>query len=239
MSINFKFTFAILENHFRKILGNDYRVITCEEYLAYKANGDKYNILVNRVDIDVSLKKAKRIAAIFNKLDIRGTFFVRLHASEYNPFSFEEYITLKYIRDCGHEIGYHSEIIDQASIWNEQADECLIRDISVLNEMLGIKIKGVASHRGMTGLNNLDFWRNKKPVDFGILYEAYDQCPEFNLFNESFYISDSNWTSWKCYDRGIFVPDDTRDLGEHSYDMHQIIYSLIHPETYYDTHFYE
>lgn len=239
MPTDFKFTFAKLENHFRKILDNGYSVLTCEDYLAYKASEGKNNILVNRVDIDVSLKKARRIAAIFNKLDIRGTFFVRLHAPEYNPFAFDEYISLKYIKDCGHEIGYHSEIVDQAAIWNEKADECLVRDISVLSTMLGITIKGVASHRGMTGLNNLDFWKNKKPADFGLLYEAYDRCPEFNLFNESFYISDANWTSWKCYDRGVLVPRDARDLGEHSYDMHQIIYSLIHPETYYDSHFYE
>jgi len=239
MSTDFKFTFAELENHFRKVLDNGYSVITCEDYLAYKASGGKNNILVNRVDIDFSLKKAKRIAAIFNKLDIRGTFFLLLHAHEYNPFAFEEYLSLKYIRDSGHEIGYHSEIEDQAAIWNEKADECLVRDISMLSTMLGVTIKGIASHRGMTGLNNLDFWKNRKPVDFGLLYEAYDQCPEFNLFNESFYISDSNWTSWKCYDRGILVTGDSRNLGEHSFDMHQIIYSLIHPETYYDIHFYE
>ena len=105
--------------------------------------------------------------------------------------------------------------------------------------MLCINIEGVASHGGMTGLNNLDFWREKKPTDFGLLYEAYDKQPEFNLFQESFYVSDSNWTSWKCYQNGILRPDDKRTLGEHSFDGHKIIYSLIHPETYYDNHCYE
>ena len=31
------------------------------------------------------------------------------------------------------------------------------RDVDVLNRILDISIRGVASHGGMTGLNNLDF----------------------------------------------------------------------------------
>ena len=239
MLADFKFTFTMLESYFRDVLVNGYTVITCEDYLAYKASARTDKILVNRVDIDISPKKAKRIAAIFNELNIKGTFFVRLHAHEYNLFAFEEYKCLKFIKDSGHEIGYHSEVVDQAAIWDESAEECLVRDITVLSTILNVKIKGVASHGGMTGLNNLDFWKDKTPADFGLMYEAYDRRPEFNLFHESFYISDSNWTSWKCFNRGNLVPGDTRDLGEHSRDQHPVIYSLIHPETYYDVHFYE
>ena len=63
------------------------------------------------------------------------------------------------------EIGYHSEIIDQSKIWNESAEECLKRDIEVFNKMFDYKIKGVCSHGGLTGYNNLDFW-NKKNYQF-------------------------------------------------------------------------
>jgi hypothetical protein len=162
MAANFQFTFAKLESHFQEVLDNGYNIITCEDYLAYKACQKTDKILINRVDIDVACKKAKRLAALFNKFNVRGTFFVRLHALEYNPFAFEEYKCLNYIKDSGHEIGYHSEVVDQAAIWNEPPEECLVRDISILSTMLGIKVKGVASHGGMTGLNNLDFW--KKPT---------------------------------------------------------------------------
>ena len=55
--------------------------------------------LVNRVDIDCSMVKAEIICNIFNELKITGTFFVRLHANEYNPFSFENYRILKYIKN--------------------------------------------------------------------------------------------------------------------------------------------
>ena len=239
MKNNFQFTFAKLEEHFGEILKNGYKVITCRDYIDYKKNKQDYKIFVNRVDVDKSIRKAKRVAEIFNKLDIKGSFFIRLHADEYNPFSFENYKILKYIIESGHEIGYHSEVIDESVIWGEDAVECLKRDIEFINSLLGIKIKGISSHHGFTGLNNLDFWKERKAADFGLLYETYDTQPDFDLFNNSFYVSDSNWFYWKCYNKGILVENDRRNPGEHARDNHKVIYSLIHPETYYDSHFYE
>ena len=196
--------------------------------------------IVNRVDIDLSIKKADRLRDIFDRLGIKATFFVRLHAPEYNPYSFENYRILKSIRDAGHEIGYHSEIIDQSAIWSEDATDCLRRDIEVINKMLNIEIKGALQVTGgMTGLNNLDFWKNKKPSDFGLKYEAYDKEESFNLFNESFYISDSEWIRWKCYNRGVLQKDDDRSFAQHIENKHPLIYLLIHPDTYFDTHIYE
>ncbi|RMG40023.1 MAG: hypothetical protein D6732_03505, partial [Methanobacteriota archaeon] len=227
-----------LEDQYRSALDAGYQIITCAEYFELKNNLPPLTI-VNRVDIDLSVKKAERLRDIFDRLGIRGTFFVRLHAPEYNPFSFENYRILKSIRDSGHEIGYHSEILDQAAIWEEDAADCLRRDLEILNLMLDIRVKGIASHGGMTGLNNLDFWKVRSPAEFGLLYEAYEESDRFNLFRNAFYISDSEWTQWKCYDKGRLCPDDRRSFGEHIADRHELIYLLIHPDTYYDKHFYE
>lgn len=239
MENKFTFTFDYIEKQFEEVLKSGYSIITCEQYIDYKKKNSSHKIVVNRVDIDLSVKKTLRLVNIFNKLKIKATFFVRLHAPEYNPFSFESYRILKHIKDTGHEIGYHSEIIDQSAIWNEDAKECLLRDVEILNRMLGIEISGVASHGGMTGLNNLDFWKDRKPAEFGLLYEAYDKEPEFNLFQESFYVSDSEWLRWKCYDKGKLVEGNRNSLAEHTKDGHQVIHSLIHPDTYFDNHFYD
>ena len=112
-------------------------------------------------------------------------------------------------------------------------------DIETIEQVFDIKVKGVASHGGMTGLNNLDFWKDKKAVDYGLLYEAYDKEPGFNLFQEAFYISDSEWTRWKCYDKGKLVAGDHRTPAEHLADNHELIHLLIHPDTYYFRHIYE
>ncbi len=240
MKKKFHFTFNNLSNQFQEAISKGYSIVSCEEfYNLKKQNLIPEKTIVNRIDIDISLKKTEKLVAIFNQLSIKGTFFLRLHAPEYNPFSFENYRIVRKIIDSGHELGYHSEIIDQSFIWDESAKDCLIRDVDIINRMFNTKIYGVASHGGMTGLNNLDFWKKNKPKDFNLLYEAYDEEPGFNLFNESFYISDSEWTKWKCYDKGILRKNDIRTFKEHLADEHSLIYLLIHPDTYFNEHIYE
>ena len=238
MKYKFHFTFDNIKAQYIKVIDSGYKIITCKEYLEYKHSSFS-KLLVNRVDIDCSVKKAEKLGLIYNELGIKASFFVRLHAPEYNPFSFENYRIIKFLIDSGHEIGYHSEVIDQSVIWHEDAEECLIRDIYILNKMFNINVCGVASHGGMTGLNNLDFWKDKKASDDGLLYEAYEESENFNLFQESFYISDSEWTQWKCYNKGKLVNGDNRSLSEHVMDHHNLIYFLIHSDTYFDRHFYE
>lgn len=236
----YNFTYSNILHEFESCLNQGYTVITCRDYVGLKKSGSiKNKTLVNRVDVDFSIKKVKPLSEIFSKLNIKGTFFIRLHAPEYNPFSFEGYRIIKQLIDDGHEIGYHSEVIDEAIIWNEDAVACLKRDIDVMNRMFNTKISGIASHGGMTGNNNLDFWKERKASDFGLLYEAYDKQPEFNLFQECRYVSDSEWTQWKSYNNGQLMKDDRRAPSLHAQDGPQVLHILIHPDTYFENHFYE
>jgi hypothetical protein len=240
MDNQFHFTFANLKRQYEAAITAGYKFFTCEAFCNLKKRKmtiDK--VIVNRIDVDFNIKKAEHLTDIFNELGIKGTFFIRLHAPEYNPFSFESYRIIKKMINSGHEIGYHSEIVDQSIIWSEDVVECLKRDIDVINRMFNIKIVGVASHGGMTGLNNLDFWKDKKPLMYDLLYEGYDKESGFNLFQEAFYISDSEWTRWKCYDKGKLIENDRRSFAEHLENKHPLIYLLIHPDTYFNRHFYE
>jgi hypothetical protein len=234
-----RWTFDYIESEYLKVQTLGYEFLTCHEYISWKKNERKNKIVVNRVDIDFSVKKTKTLVDIFNKLGIKATFFLRLHAPEYNPFSFENYKIIKHLLESGHELGYHSEVVDQSAIWNEDPSACLVKDIQIINTIFNTRVKGVASHGGSTGLNNLDFWREKRASDFGLAYEVYDKEPEFNLFHESIYVSDSEWTRWKCYDKGKLVEGDKRSISEHAIDNHKILHFLIHPDTYYFEHFYE
>ncbi len=93
---------------------------------------------------------------------------------------------------------------------------------------------GIASHgSGLTGVNNLDFWQGRKPIDYGVLYEAYDP-----LFFNHFYCS-IGLAGWKCYKGGALVTGDNRCLCEHLEDEHRIIYFTLHPIKFYRWHCYE
>lgn len=228
------FTLKHYKEIFQSAIDHDYQIITCNDFFTNNYSKDR-KILVNRVDIDVDCKKAKKISDILNELNIKATFFVRLHAKEYNPYDFENYLCLKSIKNSGHEIGLHSEIVDCNRIWNESTTACLLTDIKILSLMFDIKINGVASHGGITIFNNLDFWTYNDATKYKLIYEAYD----FNLFNYSFYVSDGQIKSWKCYKNGILQPGDDRCICEHIKNDHKIIYLLTHPMSYYERHIYE
>ena len=231
------FTFTYLENQLAHAKGLGYEFIRCIDYVDSR-DFLPSNCVVLRVDVDENIWKVNRFLDIFGSLGIKATFFIRLHGN-YNPFEFSNFLTIKRIVREGHELGYHSEIIDQADIWIEDAESCLARDLNVMTLMFGVGIRGLASHGGRTGLNNLDFWQGKRPQDYGVSYEAYDDQPEFGLFRNSLYLSDSEWTQWKSYLRGDLLIGDRRSLSEHLGDGHSLIYLLIHPETYFDRHPYD
>jgi hypothetical protein len=235
-----RFTFDYIRDQYRAMLDAGYRVVNCAEYVALRDEGEPpQKLIVNRVDVDFSLVKADRLRALFDALGIKGSFFIRLHAKEYNPFDFENYQVVRRLIASGHELGYHSEVVDQSVIWSEDALDNLRRDIAVMNAMYGVSVQGVASHGGMTGHNNLDFWQGKAAEDLGLLYEAYEPNGRFGLFNNSLYVTDSEWTRWKAYRNGELLAGDRRSPVEHVQDSPSILYLLIHSDTYYDRHPYE
>ena len=239
MSTSFNdFTFKAIKEQFYLAKSLGYNILTCHDYFLKKNNLPNF-ALVNRVDVDFSIKKAKFLAEIFDELNIKATFFIRLHAPEYNVFSFENYRIIQKIISSGHEIGLHTEVLDQSAIWDEEPSECLTKDIRVLEHIFDIKIFGCACHGGLTGINNLDFFESNKASQFGLKYEAYQNDGEFNLFYNSLYVSDSEWYQWKSYVNGNLQLGDKRSLGEHLKSKPKLIYSLIHPDSYFENHIYE
>jgi hypothetical protein len=234
------FTYATLKAELAAVKDAGYEALRCIDYLERRASGSlPERTLVLRVDIDLSLAKTAKILDTLLELGLLGTFFVRLHAPEYNPFSFEGFRILKRILAEGHELGYHSEVLDEAAIWGEDPGECLRRDLSVLSAMIGAPILGAASHGGLTGNNNLDFFKANDPRAYGLRYEGYEKSETFALFHESRYVSDSDWTRWKAFENGVRIPDDHRPPSAHAADGPKVLHLLIHPDTYYTHHFYE
>jgi len=221
-----EFTFKHLKEIYKKALDLDYKICTLREYFTSNSTSEK--ILINRVDIDMNIIKAKKTAEIFNELGIHGTFFVRLHAQEYNPFSFESKRIFKYIRSVGNEVGLHHECVDVEKYWKQNSDMLMKFDLDLLEKILGTDVYGVAAHNGNTGYNNLDIWKNTNTNNFGLVYEAYNE----QLWNKCVYVSDSMWTYWKIYKKGGLINNDHRCLCEHLEDKHKLLYVLIHPEAY-------
>jgi len=232
------FSFSSLEQQLSKALSFGYKFLTCHDYFLDQVSKIDLTI-VNRVDVDFSLRRAEILAEIFKKIGIRGTFFIRMHAPEYNPFSFDGFRIIKKIIENGNEIGLHTEVIDQSRIWNIPASEALRKDIDIFQKMFDVKLQGCACHGGITGNNNLDFFGENEVESFGLKYEAYGKIGRQNLFENSLYVSDSEWHKWKCFLNGDLLQGNQKSLGEHIENYPKLIYLLTHPDCHYVNNIYE
>ncbi|OUU19462.1 MAG: hypothetical protein CBB97_19295 [Candidatus Endolissoclinum sp. TMED37] len=195
--------------------------------------------VINKVYRNFKPCKNWLVGEIFKSLRINGTFFLRLHAPEYNSFSLENNLILNQLLIDVHEIGYNSKNIDPINIWDENATKCLSRAINILNFKLDAKIGAVARHNRHTRLNSLDFWGNKKAYDFGCLYKAYEVGEYFKLWNEAIYISESEITRWKFYNKGFSMKGDKESFEANLEMRLKLIYHLIYSNAYYTNHFYK
>jgi len=209
-------------DHYKEILElakRQYGIMTMLQYSSSRPD----KALVLRHDIDTNPRRALRMAQIEKKLDVRSTYFVRVHAEMYNPFGFKTYRQLREISRMGHEIGLHLENLDFSNITEEDPSSVLKREIQVLQTVLGTKVRGVAAHRGFSGIDNSDFVRDIDLSEFDLEYEAQE------LTRDCLFVSDSlrRWT----HTNGRCV---CRTLQED----HPRICLLVHPQFWYRTAYY-
>jgi peptidoglycan/xylan/chitin deacetylase (PgdA/CDA1 family) len=228
------FTFTKYASIFRALRRAGYRAITMREFFE-GAYGVEEHLLVSRVDVDVKIERLPRLREIYAALDLRATFFLRLHAPAYNLMSFGNIAIMRDLVAAGHEIGLHTELVDAAGFCSVEGAALLRQEIDLLETLIGAKIYGTASHGDMTGFNNLDFWASHRPAEFGLLYEGYDEP----LWKNCRYVSDSEWTRWKAYENGRLLDEDRRSPVEHAEERPRVLHVLTHPESWYDRYLYE
>lgn len=87
----------------------NYEVISFQEYISDSEKYDAGKFMILRHDIDLNMHSAFRMAQADHEVGVHSTFFIRIHADRYNPFSYENISYLNQIQDMGHEIGLHFE----------------------------------------------------------------------------------------------------------------------------------
>lgn len=178
------FTFEHYEHILRTAKDGGYEFIGMEDFAIGK-RADKF--LIIRHDIEFSPSSALEFAKIENKVGAKATYFVRVHADNYNPFGFKTYNAIKKIIELGHSIGLHYEHLDFADITKQEPNVVLLKAKKLLELLFDAEIKGIAPHRDFTPIVNRNFWNDKDFKDFGFTFESY--MDEF--FNDILYLSDS------------------------------------------------
>ncbi len=209
------FTFEHYSYLIKTAKDKGYEFITMEDFADGK-RADRF--LLIRHDVDFEPAAALNFAKIEHEYGARATYFIRVHANNYNPFGFKTYYTIKKILELGHNIGLHYEHLDLSSITGDDPVEIIKREKKLLELIFGKEIKGLSPHRDFTPIMNRDFWKEHDIKDFGFTYEAYMEM----FFDGILYLSDSlgKWGgNGKCL---------CNYLGEE-----ERIYILVHPSQWY------
>ncbi len=136
---------SFLLSHYERTIASygeaGYAITSFEGFIA-----DPRNLhLVLRHDCDHSLTLAVRMAALESKLGCTSTYFVRLHATGYNPFTLEGLHQLDAIQSFGHEVGLHLET-GLGTALGRTEHEMTTRQLKAFRALIGTDQFGVSNH---------------------------------------------------------------------------------------------
>lgn len=165
MSCSFKF------NHYHvfltKAIAKKYGFRTFTNY-----TGIEKRTIILRHDIDFRPDKALEIAQIEAELDIIATYFVRVHAKEYNPFEYKTYNILMQLLEWGHEIGLHTEALDMVQTFGGTIHDRFMAEMIALETILDRDIEVAVPHGDFGGtiaeqrLNFFKDYRKQVPINY-------------------------------------------------------------------------
>jgi len=121
--------------------------------------------IIFRHDVDREPEKALKMAELEYKYEISSTYYFRLVSNVFIPKIMAE------VKDMGHEIGYHYEVLDKAKGDFESAIRLFSEEIKDFEKY---DVKTICMHGNpLSKWTNKDLWDEYSFEDFGIIGEPY------------------------------------------------------------------
>lgn len=179
MNCNFSY------KHYREMLKKALNAgfVICN-FRDYEKNKKEEKLIILRHDVDYSPKRALNIAKIEKSLNVKSTFFIRVHGEHYHPIERKSLDIFKEILKMGHEIGLHYEARTYAKKLGMSPKEIFLWEKAILEKIFNTKILSASEHRDLEGGKQpYHFFINKHAVE--IEQETYEK--QF----QTFYLADS------------------------------------------------
>ena len=143
-SLKEKYNFSdFTERHYRKLL----KIAKKKYDFEFFHTNNKSHHVLWRHDVDFSAHRALRLAEIEHELDVKSTFFFRIHGEFYNIFEQPTYKKIQKIISLGHEIGIHFEYFFYDNIKSKSVlDQKLKFEKNILEKTFNVKIKAFSFH---------------------------------------------------------------------------------------------
>ena len=194
------FTYNEFQILLKELINSGYLFQTFQNYVGVLEK----KVIFLRHDVDLKPQNSLATAIIENKLGIKGSYYFRMVPESFNVD------IIKQIADLGHEVGYHYETMDTASVklkvksekLKEEEIEKLI-DVAYedfcenLEEFRKIyPVKTICMHGSpKSAFDNRDIWKKYDYRQLGIIGEPY-----FDIdFDKFFYVTDTGrcWNGYK------------------------------------------
>lgn len=122
-------------------------------------------VVILRHDVDLRTGNAVRMAEREADLGIKSTYYFRY------PMTFDP-IAIGHIRDLGHEVGYHYEVLSKTRGNYEQALSLFVKELAAFRSIC--EINTICMHGSpLSDYDNRDLWLRYNFKDFGLMGEAY------------------------------------------------------------------
>jgi peptidoglycan/xylan/chitin deacetylase (PgdA/CDA1 family) len=135
------FRFEHYKEILEKALKNGYKIIRFKDL---PLNLNEKRVILLRHDVDSRLDRALECARLEKSLGVSATYFIRVHSPQYNPFEYKSYKILREIKETGHEIGLHYEVVYLNYLTGEDMLNLLEREKKVLESIINEEIKSAA-----------------------------------------------------------------------------------------------
>ena len=228
-------SFGHYEAMLRRAIARGYRLLTVDEAIS-RPPGSALTLTL-RHDVDLMPERVEAIAEIEERCGVRGSYFFRVVANEYNINGYAVRRLIDRLLAAGHEVGLHAEPVDEAAAIGMTPLEALEGQIAILKRIMG-PFHGVAAHNDQTPNNNLAFLQSdsgRAALASERLYEAYGGSD--GLFGTSIYFSDGHPWYWRVFDHGTLQADHACLCG-YAAAGRGPLYLLTHPHLWYRFNFH-
>lgn len=122
--------------------------------------------IVLRHDVDRFPKRSLDFARIENRIGVKSTYYFRYKKNVFVPEIIKE------ISSLGHEIGYHYEVLSDASGDISKARELFSKNLTAMRKIVPV-VTAAMHGRPLSPYREVDFWKNAELSEFALIGEAY------------------------------------------------------------------
>lgn len=176
------FTLAKYEELCKAMVDSDFIPLSFRAYLEKEPT----KCIIIRHDVDRKPEKALKLAELENNFGITATYYFRTTPQVFKPD------IIKAIKDFGHELGYHYEVLDKANGDFERAIGIFAYELIKFRKICDVKT--ICMHGNpLSPWDSRDLWKRYDFKDFGIIGEPYLSID----YEKVFYLTDTgrSWNS--------------------------------------------